>query len=67
MGAITLRAFGTTSALDCAWTVNDVRRAIRADLNLKGAINVTLGTRAGVAAHVDDHGDLLVVHVGRTT
>ncbi len=65
--SITLRAFGSVSVLDCAWTVADVRRAARASLNLKGAINVTLGTLAGVVAHVDEHGDLLVAHVGRVS
>lgn len=67
MDAITLRAFGMVKVLDCVWTVADVRRAVRADLKLVGSINVTLGTLAGIAAHVDDRGDLLVVHVGRAS
>lgn len=61
--AITLRAFGSVSVLDCAWTAGDIRRAVRAELKLVGVVNVTLGGHAGVVAHVDRDGDLLVVHV----
>jgi len=65
MSAITMRAFGMVKVLDCAWTVAAVRKAVCTELRLDSAPNVTLGTRAGVVAHVDAHGDLLVVHVAR--
>ena len=65
MAAITIRCCGLTSVADCEWTVAAVRRAVRADQGLKGPMSITLGKLAGVVGHVDENGDLTVVHVGR--
>lgn len=67
MEAISISAFGATSVIDCAWTAAAVRAAVRRGCSLHGSIMVTLGTRRGVAAHVDERGALLVVLVERVS
>ena len=65
--AFTLRAFGSVSTIDAPWTPAAVRAAVRKEHGLKGPLTVTLGELAGIVAHVDDRGDLLVMHVGKVS
>ena len=44
-----------------------LRAAARKEYSLRGPLTVTLGDLAGVVAHVDDRGDLLVIHAGKVS
>lgn len=65
--AFTLRAFGSVSTIDAPWTPAAVRAAARKEYSLRGPLTATLGDLAGVVAHVDDRGDLLVIHAGKVS